>query len=65
MTFAYSVGGKNLVVRADGIGLPRAVEAALGLVDVVLRQRGAHVLQAQCRATAMAAGLIWTRTAGF
>ena len=40
------LGGKDLVVRADGVGLPRAVETALGRVDVVLSQRGADVLQA-------------------
>src|SRR5581483_2338936 len=40
-------GGKDLVVRANGGGLFRAVEAALGLVDVVGQQRGANILHAE------------------
>ena len=58
------VGGKNLVVRVDGVGLPRAVETAFGRVDVVGDDGGANIFQAQAQ-HAMAAGLICTRTAGF
>ena len=40
-------GGEDLVVGVDGVGLPFAVEAAFGRVDVVLHQGRAHVLEAQ------------------
>ncbi len=41
------VGRAQLVVGIDGIGLRRAVEAALGLVDVGVGDGGAHVLDIQ------------------
>jgi hypothetical protein len=39
--------GKQLVVGADGEGLARALEVALGLVHVGLPQHGAEVLEAE------------------
>ena len=40
-------GGEDLVIRADGVGLARAVKAAFGLVDVILSQRVANVFHAK------------------
>ena len=42
---AVGVGREQLVVGADGVGLARAVEAALGAVDVGGGDGGAHVLE--------------------
>ena len=39
-------GGKNLVVRVDGVGLARAIEAAFGRVDTAGDERRAHIFQA-------------------
>ena len=41
------IAGKKLIVGANGVGLPRAIDHALGLIYVCLGQRRAQVLQAQ------------------
>ena len=37
--------GEQLIVGADGVGLARAVEVALGLIDVGGAERGANVFE--------------------
>src|SRR5258706_384606 len=44
---AVLLAGENLVVSADGVGLPLAIEVALGLVDVGLGDGGADVFHVQ------------------
>ncbi len=58
-------GLEELVVRRERVVLPRAVDVALGLVDVRRDQRAAHVLQREARRPPSATGSTWTRTAGF
>ena len=44
---AIAVAGDELIIRADGVGLMRAIEGAFGLIDVGLAQRGAQIFQTQ------------------
>ena len=42
---AIAVAGNELIVRADGVGLVRAVKRALGHVNVGLAERNAQILE--------------------
>ena len=59
------VAGQQLVVGADRVGLLRAVEVALGLVDVGAARAPCAGPRGSGRSDASAVGLTWTRTAGF
>ena len=62
---AVLVAREELIVGADRVRLLRAVEGALGLVDVRLRRWPCARPPSSARRRRARSGLTWTRTAGF